>query len=763
MTDRVHGIRLRWLLLLVCLAATAMALTVESHLGSRLHRPQTEALPRDTVGRPLYILLVDSMSWSDFDQLTALTKLSETAFTADIQPCVDNFTSACVREAMTGRPSFSLFAALENFQVIKKKVGENLIDDANGAGLQTAFISHGDLRAWSKRAHDDIRPDEDDHTDELALGLEAAQSHDLVFHHWIWHDVSTHHNRPGTQRYQQSLARTDRLIAGLIAGLPEGTDFIVMGDHGHENDGRHVQGMDTPTRVVVRSPNIKPIHLKERIPITAIRYLAAGVTGLGSPSAQRLPEWEDWIATPVSDGIRFTGGVPTHATPGFPWSPLAATVGLAFVAALGFGWRPALLVFAFAIGLGLSFPVWLEMTQQKMPLGKIHQWLWVAPVCGGVLGLGLKRNFADAYRWTLFGGLGLCLVLWPGLGLTSVLRGLEAIVFPVFIGAAALSFIDLVPASTRARRGLVIRCFWVTALAIASTFGLDEVSAFSTNDLRIRRYPFQNLRINYIDWMPAVKALLGTGVYYCVHRHIGWASIAGGLVLLSPHLPPLAHALGMLGLVGLLAYGRGRLRSRAVVLTALALSGYVLTSRRQLGALAVALTMGVGLMALGRLGRGPASAARDRALVWAVAITLVTTAYLGLAWTMELRVHGVDFSFAVHWLEGRWHKRLWWMVGLATTVAIMLPLVLVQAVARREWPNRFAQIVDLAARIAVLRFAFTVVFATAWMIAAGENAASSRLRATLQDGLAWLLIALALGLLMGRHQTKTNSLTLQKQ
>jgi hypothetical protein len=49
------------------------------------------------------------------------------------------------------------------------------------------------------------------------------------------------------------------------------------------------------------------------------------------------------------------------------------------------------------------------------------------------------------------------------------------------------------------------------------------------------------------------------------------------------------------------------------------------------------------------------------------------------------------------------------------------------------------------------------------MIAAGENAASSRLRATLQDGLAWLLIALALGLLMGRHQTKTNSLTPQKQ
>jgi hypothetical protein len=219
----------------------------------------------------------------------------------------------------------------------------------------------------------------------------------------------------------------------------------------------------------------------------------------------------------------------------------------------------------------------------------------------------------------------------------------------------------------------------------------------------------------------------------------------------------------MLGLVGLLAWGRGRLQSRAVVLTALALSGYVLTSRRQLGALAVALTMGVGLMALGRLGRGPASAARDRALVWAVAITLVTTAYLGMAWTMELRIHGVDFSFAVQWLEGRWHKRLWWVVGGATIIAIMLPLLLVLQVARREWPKRFTQMVDLAARIAVLRFSFIVVFATAWIIAAGENAASSRLRATLQDGLAWLLIALALGLLMGRHQTKTNSLTPQKQ
>ncbi len=720
---------------------------VEDHLGSRLHYAQPEPAQQDTRGRDLYILIVDSLSFDDFDQMTALVKLGGEGFVADVQPCVDNFTSACVREAFTGRPSFSLFSALENFKVIGKGVGENLIGDAREAGLRTAFISHGDLRTWSKQVDEDIRPDEEDHAGELSVGLEAAKNHDLIVHHWIWHDVTTHHARPGDERYQGSLARTNRLIAGLARGLPEEMDLIVTGDHGHAPDGRHVQGMDTPTRIVVRSPNVQPIKMEGRIPIAAIRYLAGGVIGIGSTAAQSAPSWEPWLSPDLGASVRLSSQGVEHVEPGIPWWSVLATTMLSVLAALGFGWQGALAVLAIAAGLGASYPTWLELTQQRLPMGKFHRYLWVVPVFASAVGLLRWRSFPHAYRWTVYGAVALLLGLWPGLGHVGVLKNTDAIWMPVLIGAAALAFLEIFSAQTDARRSMIKRFFYVLIFIVGAAVATEEMTAFSTNDMRIRTYSLRALRHQHAEYIPWVNVALGAALYWSVHRHVLVSLLAAVLVFFGASFPPLVHAALFAGLMGLLVFASDPVRARGVTLLALTVSGYALTTRRQIGALALALTMSLGFAALSRLGRDPRSEVRDRAILWAVALGLVLTAYVGMAWTMGLRIYGIDFSFAVQWLEGRWHKTLWWVVASATVVACFLPLVLVIQTGRTIWGQRFARMADLAARLAALRFVGTVVFAMSWMLVAGSEAASSRLRGSLQDGMAWLIIAVMLGLL----------------
>ena len=49
---------------------------------------------------------------------------------------------------------------------------------------------------------------------------------------------------------------------------------------------------------------------------------------------------------------------------------------------------------------------------------------------------------------------------------------------------------------------------------------------------------------------------------------------------------------------------------------------------------------------------------------------------------------------------------------------------------------------DAAAGLGLLRYAVIACFATAWMVAAGEQAGGLRLAAMLQDGFYWLILGL---------------------
>ncbi|MGB0640477.1 MAG: alkaline phosphatase family protein, partial [Myxococcota bacterium] len=304
-------------------------MSVEQQFGEQLAQVNTTSPARDPAGRKLYILMVDSLSIEDAARMPHFTEIGAHGFRMEMEPCFDNFTTACVREMLTGRRMFSLFSVLENLQVTRPGVGANLITDAQQAGLSTALVSWGDLRAWSNLVDTNLRLKGKQKTQEAAIGLDIASTHDVVFHHWIWHDVASHHHaKKNGPKYAESLARTDELIREISAGLPPDMDLIVAGDHGHAPDGRHVQGMDVPTVLVARSPNLRSVTVEGRPPITAARYLMGAITGVGSHASQVETPWRSWPSAHMGTDVRDIGKARTNSKSGssFPKAPVMVAV-----------------------------------------------------------------------------------------------------------------------------------------------------------------------------------------------------------------------------------------------------------------------------------------------------------------------------------------------------------------------------------------------------------------------------------------------------
>jgi hypothetical protein len=683
-------------------------------------------VPRDPTGHPLYLVFVDSLARSDVDAIPALVSLSERSFTATIQPCIDNFTTSCVREALTGRSRASVFSMLEDFKVLAPEVGANLVSDAKAAGMRTALVSAGNLRSWTSRVDSDIRVDRGERRAEIELALEAARNHDLVIHHWIWLDIASHHRRTRPERYEKVLAETSEFLAQLEAGLPAGMDLIVTGDHGHDKDGRHIEGLDVPTFVAARTNNLRVVHPDERLPVTGLRFLAGAATGLASPSMRVEPRYREWLADHVGEGLRTVGTDIEERPPSrTAWGLIAAAVVLAVIAttALPLPIGPAALLWAAV--LGVTFQRWLELVSQRGNTQDLRPYTWLIPAAMIAVAWVRRR---DPLAGAAAGGMALLLALWPGLARYAVLPNALAALVPLF---AVLALLTWRQRSSR-DRGVLL------AVAVAVLF---VVSAFDTNTFRIRHYP-----LRFLDQPAAiaVASVLGGVIYTLVDRAPLRVLGAAALVALGPLLPVPIQALVFVALGAFAIFGRRH--ARASIALALTASAIALTPRQDAGVLGMVAACGLGLRALGRVD------VPVRSSVWSAALVLTIGSYLGLAWTMGLTISGLDFDFALDWLPGRWHMRLWWAVALALILKVMLSLLLLSTLAAHLLDPRVARMaLVVASRVAVVRAASTALLVTLWLAPGGVGSATSRMRVMLFDGLCWVAVALAFGVMQARR------------
>ena len=737
----------RHVLLLVLLSAifTALfAVAVEQRFGEQLASVEAEPVPRDPTGRRLYILMVDSLTIDNAKRMPAFESLTENGFKMEIQPCFDNFTSACVREMLTGRRVFSLFSVLENLQITRPGVGENLMTDAQNAQMSTALLSWGDLRGWTKKVDTDHRFQKGDRAKEAEIGLRVATSHDLVYHHWIWHDVASHHHaKKNGPKYAESLDRTDELIAAIAHGLPEDMDLLVTGDHGHAADGRHVQGMDVPTVMVARSPNLKPILVSGRPPITSLRFIMGAITGLGSNTMQARTEWNEWLSDSVGSGIRnaATNLSDQNRSGDHPTVLFAVAVLLGVIASVAFGWRVGIGICVWMGFAGFFFPDWLTFSQNRGFKKIVHGLAWSFPIVGALIAFARTRTLPHAWMGATLGSVALCVFVWPGLFMTGALRNMTAMLTPVACAASLVLFHALW--HKRSAQPNIQRWFNLL-LCVGAVWIAYEATDFATTHFRITRRPI----LWALKGMNELKLPIVVGLGALVHRlmdaDIRWSLLGGLAALLGPSLPSSGGAVVFAGFVVTWWCPPSVWRTRALSILAILIAGHTLTTNRQLGVLLTVACAGSVLHVIRRAASHIQPSLQAQLIQVSAAMVLLVTSFIGFAWTTRLAISGIDFTFAVDWLPGRLHKDLWWIVASATVLNCFIPLILSFEVARTTLGEAAQGAASLAARLSVLRCIGTIFFTTGWITSMGEAAASSRLRIFIQDGFIWLLLAIFL-------------------
>ncbi len=690
------------------------------------------------------LLIIDSMSIPNFKKMPALRAMAAEGFSAEIEPCLERITYVCVKESLTGRTAFTLFGLFQNFGVGATDPGTNLLRDAAAAGRSVAMVSAGDLKPFHVDVADNKVFKKGPSEREEKRVIARMQDTDVLVYHYIWHDTQAHHYRVGTKRYKKSVKRTDKLVARLVEALPEDMDLIVYGDHGHAKDGRHVQGLDIPSVVVVKSPNIQPLTIKTdpRIPISAVRFLSGAVTGMLSDRIDWSPEWEAWLGPGISEQTRAlvrSGSAPTGIT-----YPVGATVICILSVALCMGvgrrwWAVGLALVGISMGVG--FEAWMAWIHFPKGLPRIHTVLYWAPAAGALIGLVARRSIRGIWLGTTITATVLALILFPVVHHYGVLKNIGNLVAPL-IAATALA--------------AALRSSWRNRVLVVIGAGLAGWAVYKVADFRI--FNLEIVKYKGALWIkksgymgPLALGVLAGGLHAALDR--GRPVVRGVLAGLA--------GLGAAGVVGLPTYAyvlpvlvafvgifwTGPARGRILSLGSAWAAPFIFPDRRLFGVYATVTLVGIGLWLVKQASTEDTP---DRLTRWAGATLTMLGAYLGLAWTYGLTVTGIDFTFAIQWLPGRLHEQFWWVIAILTTWKCMIHMPLIVALTQRIYGSQARDMADTAAGFGLLRYAVVACFATAWLVAAGEQAGGLRLAAMLQDGFYWLILGLMMAGLVRR-------------
>ena len=335
----------------------------------------------------------------------------------------------------------------------------------------------------------------------------------------------------------------------------------------------------------------------------------------------------------------------------------------------------------------------------------------------------------------------LALILFPVVHHYGVLKNIGNLVAPL---VAATALAALWRSSWRDRVLVLI------AAAIAG-WAVYKIADFRIFNLEIVKY-------KSVTWMkkssvmgPIAIAVLAGGLHAALERDrlaikIGLAGAAAAGASGVLELPVYAYIIPVLAtFVGI--FWRGPARARIISLGTAWAGPFIFPDRRLFGVYATVVLVGLGLW-LVRQASG--SEAPKRVGRWAAATIAMLGAYLGLAWTYGLTVTGIDFTFAIQWLPGRLHEQFWWVIAILTTWKCMVHMPLIVVLIQRIYGVHAQSMADTAAGFGLLRYAVVACFATAWLVAAGEQAGGLRLAAMLQDGFYWLILGLIMAALVRR-------------
>jgi hypothetical protein len=660
-------------------------------LGAVDRPAPARALPLEARGprEPLVMVFVDSLRHdvaTDPSIMPHLARRASAGAAFRVEPCRDRLTYRCLQAALTGVDASSLLDVRSNFRPDEPAAGVTLFDELAARGRRVAAVGANDFaryeRAFAARDYFPLGAEEGARFAAGAAAV-AAASQDVVVFAMGKGDRVAHEHGYGSAPYRAAFADIDATVEALAARATG--NLLVFGDHGHDDAGRHLPGLDCPTFALYHGPAFQ--SLTGRLEMTDHRVLLGVLLGLPTAPTYGGPALEtvfrpEWLAERHPHGLPpLAGMAPAAFSPAWRWALLGSFMLLACALGRLVG-RPrqtrlaALLALVTALA-GLAYDRLLFYIHDHGDSPERQLSLALPLLAGIVAGAAASRFGA---RWELRAAAGAVLVPLLLLFPSPNYYGAPRAVVPGAMCGLVLLVVCL------ARLGRPVRV-WAGPAAVSAALLVTFVGVTAA-DRPGALLAYDLASPLYARWAPATIAaclpvlvfwteraraptamaelLAGVSVWLGIGAAEGWFEqpVAGPVVLCA---------------TALLAALSRSVAARIVALTVALLVLY--PAARVAGILAI-LTC---LLAVGRLlGRAIDAGAALRS---AHAVPFAVAVYF-LLWPMiGFRLSGIDFAFVFRWVPAERYVELWWVFAIGCFVKFAVPLWLAIVVSARRLPD----------------------------------------------------------------------------
>lgn len=428
---------------------------------------------RAAPARPeLFVLILDSLRYetaTNADIMPQLHALQAEGVYAKVRPGFNSSSAAAVRDAFTGRENAAVLALVSTF--LKTDAGvESIFHQMALAGLTSTAHSTGFFKQFGAGVTHEVEipyRSTRDVDEENVLGAAkelAGGDYDVAIGHLNYTDYASHDFGISRREYREAFHRADAFIPRVRALLPPEATFVVMGDHGHDETGKHGFGMEVPTFTVYVGTAFRRGYDLGTISLTSHRYLMSHALDLEVTSdrytGEHLPQAinaehdrAEWLLA-HAEAARHNA---LHWVSWFTWSYLCLLAAL-WINLMARGHTPLVFTPRRSAALWLAVvplllpPFWqmvagcLVMATLLAILGRGVRWQklawWVAaPAAGGLAFLGWGRvliAMRPALQQISYGALELMWLIVAVVGACLATRARRTTVMWVVTGLALL-------------------------------------------------------------------------------------------------------------------------------------------------------------------------------------------------------------------------------------------------------------------------------------------------------------------------------------
>lgn len=244
----------------------------------------------------VFAVLADSLRYQtaiDAGLMPGLAGVAKRGARAKVATTRDAVTVPAIRAAFTGVDRTALFGFASSLFRGKASV-PSLFTDLRADGRRAtafsdgSFLQFGDDIAGATNEGSGAREvDRQNDRARRAAADFAAGEGDFAIVHLTYTDHVAHEHGVGHPRYVEHYRALDALIVELDRVIAPEDTLVVLGDHGHDDRGRHSMGLDVPTFALYRGPGFHAGADLGAIHITDHRYLMGFALELPLPAGYR--------------------------------------------------------------------------------------------------------------------------------------------------------------------------------------------------------------------------------------------------------------------------------------------------------------------------------------------------------------------------------------------------------------------------------------------------------------------------------------------